>query len=446
MRGTEKLHDRLRFRVRGWAIGLFSTWVLAAAAAAAAAVAAVASPAAEPPWTLDALIAALKDHNPQLEQARQAYLAARFQVGVVKSLPAPQLNFSEQANTGGPFNFEPASGFYAYPTLTQPFLWPGKRALAGAVASAQAEVVGRGADSLVIQLIAQLKITFYQLVALQDQLRYVVEDQQRLEQIKSIAQVRYANNAAAYVEFLNAQVSVSSLANDRFALEKQIQAAKDQINLLISRPASSQLVVQDSAGPPHLPARPLEALLDLAHQTNPAMAGSQSQVDAADQGLALAQQAFRPDFALSAGAYTDPLLNHIGSTRMYTVGVTVTLPTWGFAREHAGVAQARAVLAQAKAAQEAQRQQLDLNVTMAFHSLETALRQMQFSRERLLPQAQMAYRLALSGYASNGGTAFADLLMAQGGLRATELALIQAQSAAVQANATLAAAIGRDPD
>ena len=56
----------------------------------------------------------------------------------------------EQANTGGPFDFKSSSDFFAYPSFTQPFLWPGKRALAGAVASAQAEVVGRQYDSLVI--------------------------------------------------------------------------------------------------------------------------------------------------------------------------------------------------------------------------------------------------------------------------------------------------------
>ena len=74
------------------------------------------------------------------------------------------------------------------------------------------------------------------------------------------------------------------------------------------------------------------------------------------------------------------------------------------------------------------------------------MQQLKFGRERLLPQAQMAYRLALAGYSSNGGTAFSDLLTAQGSLRGAELALLQAQSAARQAYVSLSAAIGREPD
>jgi outer membrane protein TolC len=397
--------------------------------------------------TLAALIDELKQTNPQLEQAHQAYVAAQFQVPQAGSLPAPQLTLTEQANTGGSFDFKPENGFFAYPTFTQPFLWPGKRGLAAAVASAQAEIVGRQYDTLLIQLTAQLKLSVFQLLTLQEQLRFMGEDQQRLAQIKSLAQVRYANNAAAFVEFLNAQVAASSLDNDRLALERQIQTTKEQINTLVGRPARTDLQVQDPEGHPQLPAQSLDALLDLARRTNPALSASQSQVEAADKGLALAQKAFRPDFSLSAGTYTDPWLNHVfSSTRMYSVGVTMTLPTWGFAKEHAGVGQARAALAQAKAGQDAERQQLELGVANAYHELQTALQQMQFAKDRLLPQAQMAYRLALSAYSSNGSTAFSDLLVAQGGLRSTELASLQAQNAALQAYVSLVAAIGREPE
>jgi cobalt-zinc-cadmium efflux system outer membrane protein len=134
------------------------------------------------------------------------------------------------------------------------------------------------------------------------------------------------------------------------------------------------------------------------------------------------------------------------STRLYSLGVTVNLPTWGLEKEHASVGQARVQLKAAQAGQASDLQQLDLAVANAYHSLETALQQVKFNRESLLPQAQMAYRLALSGYGTNGGTAFSDLLTAQSSLRAAELALLQAQNAASQAYVSLIAAIGREPD
>ncbi|MDR3417403.1 MAG: hypothetical protein P4L83_14590, partial [Nevskia sp.] len=77
--------------------GLLMTAAACAAAGPASADVAPADPAgasAAPavPQTLPQLVEALKHGNPQLEQARQAYLAARQLVPQVSSLPAPQFS------------------------------------------------------------------------------------------------------------------------------------------------------------------------------------------------------------------------------------------------------------------------------------------------------------------------------------------------------------------
>src|ERR1700733_309387 len=385
---------------------------------------------ADQTWTLPQLIEELKRTNPQLEQAHQTYLAAQLQVPQVSALPAPQVALAEQANTGGPFDFKSSSDFFAYPSFTQPFLWPGKRGLAGEVASAQAEVVGRQFDALVVQLVAQLQLNFYQLIALQSQRHFMDEDLQRLEEIKEVAKIRYANNAAAFVDFLNAQVAVGSLNNERFGIDKQIQSTAEQINTLVGRPSQSALVVRDIASDPRLPAQGLAALIGLALQTNPRVAADASQLEAANKSLALAQKAFFPDFSVSVGAYTDPALDRPDSTRLYSLGVSVNLPTWGFQKEHAGVGQARVQVKAAEAGQTSDLQQLELPPVAPSHSLVRAVQPVKFNRDRLLPQAQMAYRLALSGYGSNGGPAFSDLPTAQKRLRRAGPHLLQGQNSA----------------
>jgi outer membrane protein, heavy metal efflux system len=429
----------------------FAPRVLAALAAASLAAFARAQDAgvafaADKRWTLPELTVELKRSNAQLEQALASYSAAKLQVPQATSLPPAQLALVEQANTGGAFDFSRNSDFFAYPTFTQPFLWPGKRALAGGIASAQAEAVGRQYDGLEIQLTAQLGSNFYQLLTLESQHRFMDEDRQRLEELKDAARVRYANNAAAYVDFLNAQVGVGSLDNERFALDKQIQSVREQINDLIGRPSQTPLAVVDTSKSAQLPALPLAELITLAQRSNPRMAADAAQLQAADKSLALAEKAFWPDFALSIGAYTDPALDRPDSTRLYSLGVSVTLPTWGYQREHAAVGQARSALHAARAAQMADLQMLDLVVANAYHTLESSLQQLKFNRERLLPQAQMAFGLALSGYGNNAGTAFSDLLTAHSSLRSAELSLLQAQSAAAQAYISLTAAVGREPD
>ncbi len=71
------------------------------------------------------------------------------------------------------------------------------------------------------------------------------------------------------------------------------------------------------------------------------------------------------------------------------------------------------------------------------------MNQSQFIRSRQLPEAQTAFRLALTNYA-NGGLAFLDLLTAQANLRNIQLGLAQSDANAVQAYANLISVIGRE--
>lgn len=398
------------------------------------------------PWSLDRLLDELRRVNPQLEQARQTWLAARQQTEQAEALPSAQVSLLEQANTGGTFDFNRNSGFYAYYGLTQPLLWPGKRPLNAAIAAEQAAAVGTQYDALLLQLTAALKLGYLQLQILHRQQRFLAEDRQRLQQMKEVAQIRYANNAAAYVDFLNAQVALSSLENDSFALDRQIQSLVEQINTLISRPPQAPLEIEEQVIHPHLPQKPLPELIEFAQANNPTLAGDRHQLAAADKNLALADKAFMPDLQLSVGAYSDPALIHPETTRLYSIGLGLNLPSWGFQKERAGLREATAQRDAARASQQADRQQVELNVANAYHALETALQQSEFTRQRLLPQAQMAWHLALTGYSSGGGTGFSDLLAAQSALRASETQLTQTDVMAEQAYINLVAAIGGDPE
>jgi outer membrane protein TolC len=386
----------------------------------------------------------LKAHSPQLHEARFGALSAQLQVPQARTEPGAQFGLLQQANTGGPFDFKASSGFYTYYSFSQPLLWPGKLKLAGEVAQAQADIAQEQYQALLLQLSAQLKLAVYQLQLLEQQRVFLDEDRERLEQLKTLARVRYADQATAYVDFLNAQVSAGSLENQDYQLDLELQNTREQLNALLGRALQSPLELPKERTEPRLPARSLDALIEQAHAANPALALGDAQVRAADKSMHLAQKAYDPDFQFVVSGYSDPPLRP-DTLRAYSVGVNLSLPTWFFRKEDAALNQAQAQLDAARAGRAVAGQQVELAVASAYHALETALRQLRFTRERLLPQAQAGYRLALAAY-GNSNAAFSELLTAQSGLRNTELALIQAQSTALQAYVQLAAAIGRDPE
>jgi outer membrane protein TolC len=85
-----------------------------------------------------------------------------------------------------------------------------------------------------------------------------------------------------------------------------------------------------------------------------------------------------------------------------------------------------------------------LAVNTAYANYEQAKNQVQFLRDRQVPQADAAYKVGLNQYANNG-QGFNDVLMAQTQLRLLEIQLALAQSALLQSQATVLAAAGKEP-
>lgn len=431
----DKISPLLRPFLRPLGIALLGAALLLPAAAGAA--------GAPPTLSLAELLAQAHEHNPLIEQARQLHRAAEANVPQATAWTNPMVGVIQYPVPSSPLRLGASQGF-SY-TLTQQFQLFGKKQLAGAIAQDQADAVGTQVTLTEQQLAAQVKTGFYQLLAYQQQERISRENIERLEQIKRISKIRYANNAAAYGDYLNAQVAQSGAENDLFALQRQIDTQRQTLNTLIGREPQLPLAVGGTM-PGLGGAEPgLDTLTALTLQHNPALRGSAYQVKAAEKGLEYAKKAYLPDFQIIATRISDnPPWGITGHN--YGMELDVVLPTWFLEKERAGEDQARANLLATEAGDMSLRQQTLLGVATAYNAWLQARRQTEFLRDRQLPQARAAWRLALQNYATNNGQAFADLLLAQSNLRITELSLLQAESAVAQAWAALAAAVGTDLD
>ncbi|MDF3839813.1 TolC family protein, partial [Cupriavidus basilensis] len=182
-----------------------------------------------PGFSLWELSEELRANNPQLIQARSLYMAAKAIVPQIAAPNNPQVGFIwGNLPKNSPLALARAESF-SY-TLTQSFPFPGKKALAADIANTQAESIDAQRDALYLQLYAQLSTTYFQALAQKAQLDVLRLNLKRLEQVKQVARIRYANNAAGYVDYLNAQVAQSSAQNDMFGLERQYDNALKSIN------------------------------------------------------------------------------------------------------------------------------------------------------------------------------------------------------------------------
>lgn len=398
----------------------------------------------------------LKINNPQLSSLRESYLSAKATVPQINAPANPQVGL---VWSGMPVNSPFALGganapSTAYPTgisgnnsisFAQPFQFPGKKSLAADIADTNAEALLASSESTYLQLGAQLSTLYYSALASQKQLQVLKESVLRLEMIKNVAKARYANNAAAYVEYLNAQVAQSAAQADQFNVERQLNVAIHSINTLVGRHSREKLVLRGDVRRAMTGVPTLIELEDYAENNHPSLKTSALQLEAARKGVTLAKKAYLPDFQVIGSSFTPrgPFSANNGAM-FYQFELDLIIPLYFFTKEKYGVEQAQRNQAAAEAGNVSNRQQIVLAVNTAYAAYEQAKNQAQFLRDRQVPQADAAYKVGLTQY-SNNGQGFNDLLTAQTQLRNLEISLAQAESNLLQAQAVLMVSAGKEP-
>lgn len=400
----------------------------------------------------------LKVNNPQLSSLRESYLSAKATVPQINAPANPQVGL---VWSGMPVNSPFALGGANAPSpnnpggggissnnsisVAQPFQFPGKKSLAADIANTNAEALLASSESTYLQLGAQLSTLYYNALASQKQLQVLKESVVRLEMIKNVAKARYANNAGAYVEYLNAQVAQSAAQADQFNVERQLNIALHNINTLVGRHSREKLILRGDVRRAMTSVPTLIELEDYAESSHPSLKSSALQLDAARKGVDLAKKAYLPDFQVIGSSYTPrgPFSANNGAM-FYQFELDLIIPLYFFTKEKYGVEQAQRNQAAAEAGNISNRQQIVLAVNTAYATYEQAKNQAQFLKERQVPQADAAYKVGLTQY-SNNGQGFNDLLTAQTQLRNLEVSLAQAESNLLQAQAVLMVSAGKEP-
>ncbi|QWE03204.1 TolC family protein [Polynucleobacter sp. JS-JIR-II-b4] len=398
----------------------------------------------------------LKVNNPQLSSLRESYLSAKATVPQINAPANPQVGL---VWSGMPVNSPLALGganapSQQYPggissnnaiSIAQPFQFPGKKSLAANIADTNAEALLAQSEATYLQLGAQLSSLYYSALASQKQLQVLKESVIRLEMIKNVAKARYANNAAAYVEYLNAQVAQSAAEADQFNVDRQLQVALNNINTLVGRHSREKLVLRGDVRRAMNGVPTLVELEDYAESSHPALKSSALQLDAARKGVDLAKKAYLPDFQVIGSSYTPrgPFSANNGAL-FYQLELDLIIPLYFFTKEKYGVEQAQRNQAAAEAGNISNRQQIVLAVNTAYAAYEQAKNQTQFLKDRQVPQADAAYKVGLIQY-SNNGQGFNDLLTAQTQLRNLEVQLALAEANLMQSQAVLLVSAGKEP-
>ncbi len=384
----------------------------------------------------EALVRLVLERNPNVRAARYAWRAALERYPQVTSLDDPLLGIGAAPRSFGSSHVDDAPRY----DLSQKLPFPGKLALRGEVALAEAEAAAEHHDAVRLRLATMASLLFddYYLVA--RSLEINAEHVALLDEFKRIATARYVVGEASQQDPIQAEVELAHALHRDLVLETRRNVIAEQINALLHRRADRPLPPPPRRLDLPLP-EPLDApvLMTDALRDRPELRAAEARMRAGEAVVSVARREFFPDLTL-AGSYNELWQE---SDLQPFVGITINLPL-RIGRRRAALEEAKARLERARSERTAVEDDVRFGVQSGVDRLREARHVMRLFEERLLPAARDQIEAARAGF-ETGRNSFLALIDAERNLLNAELGLEESRTDVSRRRAELDRALGRVP-
>lgn len=388
----------------------------------------------------EALVRAVLKRNPTLRSARAAWRAALARHPQETALADPKLGFGV-----GPRSFGAAEVRDAWKAdVSQELPFPGKRALRGEVALAEAEAMAGDFEATRLQLatITSLLYDDYYLAArtLEVEEHHVV----LLEELQRVAIARLGSGQATLQDPVQASAELAHRRHDRIRFETALRTTAQQLNLLLHRSPELPLPPPPDALETEAPvdtedAQNASTLVTRALAERPELRAAQARIDSGRAAVRLAALEYFPDFTVVAGwdAFWQerPL--------QPSVGLQLNIPLQR-ERRAAALDEAEAKLERAESDADAAIDEVRFSVRNALERLREARHVLHLQETDLVPAAMDFVDAARIAFETGTGS-FQTLIEAERGLRTAELDRETARADVSRRVTELTRALGRTP-
>ena len=393
--------------------------------------------------SLAGLLEYAREHNPELAATRFDADAAVQRARSAAVLPDPVLraelmDITNQGTNKSASLLPSQVGSTRY-LLTQSVPWFGKRDLKREAAEAGADQVRGQTAATWAELSAQIKSAYAQYYYVAGSQKITRDLLDLVIQMEKVAQVRYANGLAAQQDAVRAQVEQTVRKTELVTLNNTKRQIEARLNALLSRPATMPL-----ATPQRLRSIPATASLgnytvleNRIREHNPDLFMDEAVVRASEKNRDLVYRNRYPDFAL--GVSPTQAGNGVSE---WGVMVELNIPLQQESRR-SQERESEAMLAAARARKEATANRVLSALTENLSGLDAAQRTGLLSSGSLLPQANVTFESALTGY-QTGRVDFATLLDAARQILNAKLEVLKAQADAQMRLAEIERLLGEE--
>ena len=371
------------------------------------------------------LLTYAREHNLELSATLHDVDAAAQRINSSDALPDPVLrtelmDFTNRGTNRGASLLPSQVGATRY-LLMQSVPWFGKRGLQRGVAETQLTQAEGQTSATWAALAGSIKSVYAQYYYLSGSEKLTREMLGLLDSLEQVARTRYANGLGVQQDVIRAQIEQTDLRSELLDLENMTHHTYVRINSLLSRPATAPL-----AQPAKLRPMPSAASLELAslnnklRARNPQLQIADARVSEAERSRDLVYNDRYPGFTLGIAP------TQSGNTvKSWDLMVEFNIPLQQGSRR-SKEREAESMLAASAARKEALLIQILTEMSESVSGLETARHTETLLATRLLPQAELGYQSALTGY-ETGKVDFATLLDAQRQILKSRRQLLKSQ-------------------
>ena len=341
--------------------------------------------------TLRELVREAMEHNPGIEASRYTAESKRAMILPSQTLPDPTFAFQNMGNLFPPTLQEGDPSSARTYGIEQEVPFPGKLALKGKIAEMEAAAESWNHTQKQRDVVADLKVAFYDYYFIHKSLQTVHEDKHLLQNFADIAQEKYRVGQGIQQDVLKAHVEISKLIERATILEQRRGSTEVQITSLLNRAPGAPLGTPAEVSKAGL-RYSLEQLNAMAVSSFPALKVQEREIERNRYSVELSRKNYYPDFTLGFTYFERTV------PEMYGLGLNVKVPLYFWRKQ-------RNELASAKSGLESARKQYDNALTTLYAKIKdgylvasTADKLVVLYQKNVIPQARLALESAVAGY------------------------------------------------
>lgn len=363
------------------------------------------------------------------------------------ALPDPMLSISAMNVPTDTFDLDQEPMTQVQLALSQSFPFPGKRKLREQAVEYEAQAALALFSDRQTVLTGQVRAAWWRLMSLDRSLEIVDQNQALMRDFVEIAETKYKVGSGLQQDVLLAQLELSRLLDRELRLRGMRRAAQADLNAMLDRPADWQISLPAAPENRSLPDLPSEAqLLRQAGEDRALIDVQRDLVNAARKKLDLARKDRYPDIRLGVGYGMRNGFDAMRGTDrsdLLSVMLSINVPIYSGSKQSKAIEQRTHEVSRQKHALASALRSVQASISTNLAGYLAARDQIVLLDTAIIPQAQQTVASMLAGYQVNE-VDFLNLINTQITLYNAQISYWEALSAAKQALARVASAVGQE--